>query len=80
MNAIIYPIHLRRQFEQRWAARIVRDEPRRSPPEGTDTCICGQTVIAPRISTYAPDEIVNHWECSACGKRWATTAPGFGKR
>ena len=78
MNAIIYPIHFRRNFEQRWAARMVRDEPRRSPPEGTDSCICGHTVIAPSSSTYAPNEVANHWECPACGRQWETTAPSRG--
>jgi len=73
MNAIIYPIHFRRAFEQRWAARTVREEPRRSPPEGTDTCTCGHKVIAPSSSTYGPNEVVNRWECSACGNRWETT-------
>jgi len=79
MNAIIYPIHFRRNFEQRWAARMVSDEPRRSsPPEGTDSCICGHRVIAPSSSTYGPNEVVNHWECSTCGRQWKTTAPAEG--
>jgi hypothetical protein len=73
-------IRLRRNFEQRWAARMVFDEPRRSPPEGTDTCVCGHTVIAPSSSTYAANEVVNHWECSVCGRRWETTAPCHGGR
>jgi hypothetical protein len=79
LNAIIYPIHLRRNFEQRWASRMVSDEPRRSPPEGTDTCVCGHIVIAPSNSTYTPGEVVNHWECPACGRRWETTASPHGR-
>jgi hypothetical protein len=75
MNALIYPIHLQRDFERRWAARMVRDPTRQSPPEGTDTCACGNTVTAPSSSTYSPDEIANYWECSACGRRWKTIAP-----
>jgi hypothetical protein len=75
MNAIIYPISLRRNFRQHLAGRLTNDDLRRSPPEGTDTCICGHTVIAPNRSTHAPNEVVNHWECSACGRRWETTAP-----
>jgi hypothetical protein len=78
MNAIIYPIHLRRNFQRRLAARFVSDDLHRSPPEGTDTCACGHTVVAPCRSTYAPNEVVNHWECSACGRRWETTAPCHG--
>jgi hypothetical protein len=75
VNAVIYPIHLRRNFQQRSAAKFMSDDLRRSPPEGTATCVCGHTVIAPSRSTYAPKEVVNHWECSACGRCWKTTAP-----
>jgi hypothetical protein len=75
MDGLIYPIHFRRDFERRWAARIVRDATRQSPAAGTDTCVCGATVTAPIGSTYSPDEIANYWECSACGRRWKTTAP-----
>ena len=74
MGVIIYPLHIRQKFEQRWAARMVRDEPRRSPPQGTDSCLCGHVVIAPSSSTYTPMEIVNAWQCSACGEQWKTTA------
>jgi hypothetical protein len=74
MNAIIYPLHLRRRFERRWAARMVRDEPRRSPSQGTDTCACGQVITAPISSTYLPTGIVNEWRCSACGRHWDTIA------
>ena len=76
MNAPIYPIHLRREFERRWASRMACGEARRSPAKGTATCICGDTVTAPSSSTYSPDEVANHWECSACGTRWKTIAPG----
>ena len=75
MNAAIYSINLRRNFQHRSADRFMSDDVRRSPPEGTDTCVCGHTVIAPSRSTYAPNEIVNRWECSACGRYWETTAP-----
>jgi hypothetical protein len=76
MDGLIYPIHFQRDFERRWAARIVRDVARQWPAEGTDTCVCGATVTAPIESTYSPAEIANDWECSACGKRWKTIAPG----
>lgn len=75
MSAPIYPIHLRRDFEQRWAARTACGKARRSPPEGRATCVCGEIVTAPSSSTYSPDEVANYWECSACGKRWKTIAP-----
>jgi hypothetical protein len=75
MSAPIYPIHLRRDFERRWAARMVREATGQSPPEGTDTCACGKTVTAPSSSTYSPDEVANYWECSACGRQWKTIAP-----
>jgi hypothetical protein len=74
MNALLYPIHLQRDFERRWAARGVRDETRQSPPEGTDTCRCGRTAIAPYSSTYSPNGVANYWKCSACGRRWKSTA------
>jgi hypothetical protein len=74
MNAIIYPLHPRRRFESRWTARMVRDEPRRSPSQGTDTCACGQVITAPISSTYLPTGIVNEWRCSACGRHWDTIA------
>jgi hypothetical protein len=74
MNAIIYPLHLQRRFESRWAARMARDEPRRSPSQGTDTCACGRVITAPISSTYSPRGIVNEWRCSACGRHWDTIA------
>jgi hypothetical protein len=74
MDVIIYPLHVQRRFEQRWSARMFRDEPRRSPPQGTDTCLCGHVVTAPSSSTYTPMGVVNEWQCSACGKHWTTTA------
>jgi hypothetical protein len=27
------------------------------------------------IELASPNEIVNHWECSACGSYWETTVP-----
>jgi len=74
MNAIIYPLHFQRSLESRWAARMVRDEPRRSPSQGTDTCACGHVITAPNSSAYLPTGIVNEWGCSACGRRWDTIA------
>jgi hypothetical protein len=75
MSAPIYPIHLRRDFERRWAAKMALHDARRSPPEGAATCVCGDTVTAPSSSTYSPDEVSNYWECSECGRRWKTIAP-----
>lgn len=72
MNAIIYPLHFHRQFEQRWAASVT-ERFRRSPPEGTDRCVCGHTVVAPSSSTYTPDAVVNHWHCAKCGEEWTTS-------
>jgi len=75
MDAIVYPLHVQRRFEQRWAARrVVDDEFRRSPPQGTDTCRCGDVVTAPSHSTYTPTGVVNEWQCSACGGHWQTIA------
>ena len=34
MNAVIYSIHLRRDFQYRSADRFMSDDVRRSPPEG----------------------------------------------
>lgn len=53
MNGLTYPIHLRREFERRWAARMVRDSTRQSPPVRTDTSVCGAMVIAPSSSTFS---------------------------
>lgn len=71
MNAIIYPLHLRRTFERRWAARATRDETRRSPSQGTDICGCGNLVTAPASPAYLPTgKIMNRWRCTACGASW----------
>lgn len=77
MNALIYPIQLGRDFERRWAARAARDETRKSRSEGTDTCLCGETAIAPSNSTYSPDEVANHWKCLTCGRVWKTSASSY---
>jgi hypothetical protein len=70
-----YPIYLQRSFERRWAARIVRDQPRRSPAQGTDTCdCCGNVVTAPSAVTYSPKGVVNVWRCTVCGNQWNTVA------
>jgi hypothetical protein len=77
MNAIIYPLHFHQRVEQRWAAKMTRDESSRSPSRGTNTCTCGHVVTAPSRSTYAPTGVINEWQCSACGNHWETTAdPG----
>jgi hypothetical protein len=73
MTAVIYPLDLHRKFEQRSASRV-QSQHRRSPPEGTDICVCGQTVIAPASSTYTPDVVINHWQCAKCGREWTTSA------
>ena len=73
MPAVIYPLDLHRKFEQRSASRVL-GQPRRSPPEGTDNCVCGHTVIAPSSSTYTPDVVINHWQCTRCGREWTTSA------
>jgi transcription elongation factor Elf1 len=75
MNSLIYPLHFHRQFERRWAARMADDQDRRSPSQGTDTCIaCGHVVIAPSTSTHLPTgKVVNRWNCSACGTTWDTS-------
>ena len=75
MNSI-YPLHFQRRFERLWASRMVRDEPRRSPSRGTNTCSCGHTITAPVSSTYSSTGIVNQWQCSACGSEWETIADG----
>ena len=73
MSAIIYPLDFHRKFERRWAAGA-QSQQRRSPPEGTDICICGHTVIAPSRATYTPGVVINHWQCARCGREWTTSA------
>ena len=75
MNAIIYPISLRRNFRQHLAGRLMNGDPRRSPPEGTDTASAATPSSLPTDQHTLPTRIINHWECSACGRRWETTAP-----
>lgn len=74
MDVLVYPLHVRRQFERRWAATVAEEQSRRSPAEGTDTCnTCGHVVTAPSASTHLPTgRIVNHWHCSTCGNTWDT--------
>jgi hypothetical protein len=78
MTAVIYPLDLHRKFEQRQTARAlasrVPGQQRGSPPEGTDACVCGHTAIAPGSSTYTPDVVINHWQCTKCGREWTTSA------
>jgi hypothetical protein len=75
MNAIIYPIHLQRRSERKWANRVARELTiRRSRPEGTDTCACGNTVTAPVNSQYSLHVVINKWHCSKCNSPWTTEA------
>jgi len=69
---VTYPLDLQQSFERRWASRIVRDEPQRSPARGTNTCSCGHLLAAPIRSTFLPTGVVNEWHCSACSKSWKT--------
>jgi len=71
MNAIIHPLHFQRRLESRWVARMARDEPRRSPSQGTDACARGHVIKAPISSTYLPTGIVNEWRrsCDHRGRR-----------
>jgi len=83
MNALIYPLHFHRRFEPRWATRVISDQKRRSPPQGTDACTtCGHVVTAPSRSTHLPSgKIINHWQCSTCGNTWDTFVDSrLGKR
>ena len=81
MSFIIYPSEFQRRSERRWASRMVREEPRRSPSRGTNTCTCGHLVTAPVSSTYLPTGVVNEWRCSACGNAWTTIAdPDVGSK
>lgn len=52
------------------------DPPRHSPSQGMDTCrACGHVVTAPIRSTCSPSgEVINEWQCSACGNGWLTEA------
>ncbi|OPH83020.1 hypothetical protein B2M20_08490 [Nitrobacter vulgaris] len=75
MYAMVYPIHLQRSSERRWANRVAREIPlRRSRPEGTDTCACGNAVTAPVNSRYSPHIVANEWHCTKCNARWTTEA------
>jgi hypothetical protein len=78
MPAVIYPLHFQRKFERTWANRIARvagpPPVRRSRPQGTDRCACGQDVTAPYNSSYSGKAVVNKWHCSTCNARWTTTA------
>jgi hypothetical protein len=80
VSIIIYPIHFHSKFGRRWADRMVRPEPRRSPAEGTITCGCGEFIIAPESSTYLPTGVVNEWRCSKCGTRLQTVGNESAKR
>jgi hypothetical protein len=74
MAPINYPIHIRRNFNRRWNALFAQKAPRNSPPEGTDTCRCGDVVTAPSASFHTTLLVVNEWRCSRCGERWQTMA------
>jgi hypothetical protein len=75
MYAMVYPIHLQRKSERKWANRVPRELPiRRSRPDGTDTCACGYTVTAPVSSRYSLHVIINKWHCSKCDAWWTTEA------
>ncbi|ABD06865.1 conserved hypothetical protein [Rhodopseudomonas palustris HaA2] len=50
------------------------NDPRRSNPLGTDSCVCGQAVVAPSRSNYSASAVVNEWHCTACGRSWKTFA------
>ncbi|MDR6305352.1 hypothetical protein GGQ85_003074 [Nitrobacter vulgaris] len=81
MYAMVYPIHLQKRSERRWANRIAREIPiRRSRPEGTDSCACGNVVTAPVSSQYAPYVVTNEWHCTKCDTRWTTEAPANASR
>lgn len=71
---IVYPLDFERRFERRWGSRMVRDEPRQSPSQGTNTCTCGHLITAPVSSTCSPAGVVNEWQCSDCGTNWETIA------
>jgi hypothetical protein len=75
VNAIIYPIQFLRRLNGRWAAQIERlTDRRRSRSSGTDRCVCGQDVVAPRRSSYSATAVVNEWHCASCGRIWKTYA------
>jgi len=78
LNAIIYPAHIHRTFERRWATRMAAAAPRRSRSEGTDTCECGNVATARCGSSYSRAGATNQWRCAAWGKRWET-APDLTK-
>jgi hypothetical protein len=78
VTAVIYPLDLHRKFGQRKFQQNLasRSESplRQSPPEGTDSCVCGHSVIAPASSTCTSDVVINHWHCDKCGREWTTSA------
>lgn len=77
MSAVIYPLHFERRFARKWArsARDASPAPmRRSRPESTDTCACGQVLVAPYNSTYSAKAVINKWHCMNCNAKWSTIA------
>ena len=59
MKGVIYPLSFHQRFERRWATRLARDEPLRSPDRGTNICTCGEVVVAPVHSSYPPARSIN---------------------
>jgi hypothetical protein len=78
LKAIIYPLHIHRTFESRWATRVAAAKPRRSRSEDTDTCECGNVVGVPRDSSNSRSADINQWPSAACGSYWET-APDLSK-
>jgi len=70
----IYPIDIARDFNRRWTVMQAETHARRSPPQGTDTCRCGDKIVAPSRSTFAPREVSNYWHCTVCDRYWKTIA------
>lgn len=53
----IYPLHLQRRFEQRWASRVVRDKLQRSLSPATSACNCGRSIAPPVSLANSPTAI-----------------------
>lgn len=72
--SIIYPLHFQRRFERRWASRMIRVEPQRSPSQEISARPCGDLNMGPVSSTCLPSEILHEGHRSACGTNCETTA------
>jgi hypothetical protein len=74
LNVILYPLHLWRNLERRWTARVAQDESQGSSTRAEGCNACDRVVKAPVHSTYLPTgNVVYQWRCSECRNSWQTS-------